>query len=321
MNRAHEKIVLPAGCGSSDRLLIHVHRATSGGRILEKAPAVILAHGLEGSEESLYMVRFAEKLLREGFHAIRMNLRGCGEGEKLATRLYDAGLSIDLHSVLEYVQKNISSKTALAGFSLSANLVLKYMGEDRAERQRQSFARGGRGRIAGRHAYPDVFIAVSPPLDLVASSFHLDAPSSFIYRKHFLSDMRARVLKQNKFSNIPMAREKLKTVKRWVDFDHLFMAPTAGFPGAQEYYETSSSARYISGIDRPGFVLHASDDPIINRKTWETIRWKNRPWITTELTRHGGHMGWLAERGSPLFPDRRWMDYRLLSFLHEWKKS
>ena len=40
----------------------------------------VLLHGLAGSADSAYIVRFARRLVRMGVRVVRMNLRGAGQG-------------------------------------------------------------------------------------------------------------------------------------------------------------------------------------------------------------------------------------------------
>ncbi len=318
-----EAAVIPTECGTGDRIFVHIHRFTGPGS--DVRPAAMLVHGMEGSTDSYYMVQLTEKLLRAGFHVLRMNLRGCGEGESLSRYLYSARLTIDLEVVLRYAREQISRHVALVGFSMGASLTLKFMGEDQAERNEQRLLKTLRRRRRARRRWEkpiraDVFVAVSPPLDLFTACEVLDSPSARVYRDRFLREARLRVSKQGKFDHIPRAIEELPLVTSWFEFDHLYVAPTMGFPGAPEYYEHCSSRRFVSGIEAPGLVLHAADDPLISMVGWKETNWASKPNIRAELTEHGGHVGWRC-RKTPGIPDRRWMDYRLLWFLTEWRDS
>ena len=312
-----EDEIIPTQDGTGDRLYIHVHRYT--GPSGHDIPAVVLVHGLEGSASSIYMVKMTKKLLHAGFHVVRMNMRGCGPGVDLARNLYNSGFTLDVETVLAYVREKLSSKIALVGFSLGANVTLKYMGEDREERNRQRALMGAppiRGKLRDRIA--DVFIAVSPPLDLHASCEVLDGPAARIYRDMFLREIRKRVLPQRKFDHIPNAHAELAHVRDWFEFDNIYIAPSAGFIGALEYHRHCASRYYVPHIETPGLVLHAHDDPLIDPIGWDETNWKAKPHLTAHLTRYGGHLGWLSRKHA-FIPDRRWMDYRLMHYLTEWR--
>ena len=315
----NETAVIPTQCDTGDRILLHIHRYA--GVAHEETPVVVLVHGLEGSSQSAYMIRITDKLLRAGFHVIRMNMRSCGGGVNLAYNLYNGGLTLDVETVLAYARDHISPHVGLLGFSLGGNITLKYMGEDRAERNRQLAVLGGktkRGKIRDRIA--EVFVAISPPLDMQSSCEKIDAPSAWLYRNMFLKDISQRVIPQGKFDHIPDAHKELPHVKTWFEFDHLYVAPSAGFLGAPEYHINSAARYYIRDVETPGLVLHSRDDPIINPVGWDETNWEAKPHITAELTEHGGHVGWRIKK-HPFIPDRSWLDYRIMSYLLEWRDS
>lgn len=314
----HRRVRIPTYCGLDDFLVLEVHYPYSGSRI--RPPAVILVHGLEGSADSPYIVTMTACLLNAGFKVVRMNLRACGSGMAWAGRLYNAGLTIDLLAAVDWTIANLSPRTALVGYSLGANMVLKLLGESNQERNRQllNFS-GKRRRKRENHAPPETFVAVSSPLDLMATCRMIDAPRARIYRALFLKDIRARILRQGKFNHLPAVRETYRRIHSWYDFDDLFMAPTAGFSGAAEYYEHCSSRRYIPRIKTPGLILHAGDDPIVSSSGYEEIAARNgKTPYRLEVTQRGGHLGWQNKRDRRL-PDRRWMDYRILSHLLAWR--
>ena len=311
----YETAVVPTLDGNGDQLLLHVHRFHD-----HDQPAVLLVHGLEGSADSHYIVKMTDKLLAAGFHVVRMNLRSCGAGRTLARTAYNCGLTIDVEAALKFMQEHVSRAIALVGFSLGSNLTVKYMGEDRSERDQQIIARKGkpiRTRIRDRIA--EVFCAISIPLDLYASCEYLDSDNCRIYRDAFMADFKKKV-ESGKFDQIAGAREEIKNVKTWFDFDHYYTAPSTGFRSSVDYYASYSSRNFVSRIDIPGLMLHARDDPLIHPGAWEETDWSGYKHLTAEITEHGGHLGWLGQK-HPFFPDRRWMDYRVLKYLLEWKDS
>ncbi len=314
----NESIILPTQDDTGDRLFLHVHRLVGHER--EKFPVVVLIHGLEGDSDSLYIIKAADKLLRAGFHVIRMNMRGCGAGRMLANNCYNAGNTIDLETVLEYASRKISPDIAVVGYSLGANVTLKYFGEDRDERNRQRSVFGARpirGKIKDRIA--STFVAASPPLDLHASCENLDAPACRTYRNMFLKEIKKRVY-ERKFDSVEHNLSELRHIDNWFSFDHLYIAPAAGFLGAIEYYMGVASRYFVHNIKQPGLILHAKDDPLINFIGWDETDWELMPHITAQLTEQGGHVGWISQK-HPFFPDRRWMDYRIVTYLSDWKDS
>ncbi|MBX7056643.1 MAG: alpha/beta fold hydrolase [Leptospirales bacterium] len=313
----NESALTPTLDDSGDCIWLDIHRFV--GPADSHKPAALLVHGLEGDSDSVYIISVTERLLRAGFHVIRMNLRSCGRGGHFARRAYNASLTVDLLAAAEYVRRTISPHLAIVGFSLGANLTLKLMGEDRTERERQLRVFGGKARLRRRTPPADVFVAASPPLDLARSCEQLDEPPCRIYRDMFLREIKERA-RRRLFIDHPDLERELREIRTMFDFDHCFTAPAGGFRSAIDYYKAGSSLNYLSGIEAPGLVLHAEDDPMINMEGWHQADWDRRPHILAELTATGGHLGWIARR-HPLLPDKRWMDYRIVEYLSAWRDA
>jgi len=309
-----EKLIIPCDDESGDRLLFYVERYHRSASV----PAVVLVHGLEGDAHSGYILILARKLLAAGFHVLRLNMRTCGDGLHIARNAYNAGLTLDLQTILVFARKFLSERVAVVGFSLGANVVLKYFGEDQEERNRQrEFLRTPPQKGAIRDRLAETFVAVSPPLDLRSSCHKIDSSTMGIYRMNFIAEMKRSILEKN--YTLPFDPEKeLPEIRTIFDMDHSFTAPMAGFRTALEYYATASARRYVEKIETPGLVLHAEDDPMISMEGWQNVNWQKVPHIQSVLTREGGHLGWYAKK-HPLFRDRRWMDYMVVNYLMEWR--
>ncbi|HBS03463.1 MAG TPA: hypothetical protein DEA96_00760 [Leptospiraceae bacterium] len=318
-------VALPSPEGSMDRILLKIHRQKA-----REAPAVILVHGMEGSSESVYIIKLTEKLLSRGFHVVRMNLRQCGDGRDMARMTYNAAMTVDLHAACIFVHENLSEKMALVGYSLGGNLTLKYMGEPGTERARQiRNLRRAQPDYLERESplrrrwkdfplrLPERWVAVSAPLDLKATQVRMDSERARIYREAFLEEFKLRVdsgVYGELARNLPAAHRRPDTFYR---FDTLYTAPAAGYLGAEHYYEVGSGGTYLSRIKTPGLLLHALDDPMIPHEPIHEIPWSQYKDIEVHFTLNGGHVGWLG-RKHPEIPDRRWMDYRIETYLLDW---
>ena len=73
-----------------------------------KAPCIILSHGLEGSKDGDKWLKFAPRLVSEGFACLRFNYRGCGtakeksDGDFIDTTL--TGRIQDFSSAIDFTQ-------------------------------------------------------------------------------------------------------------------------------------------------------------------------------------------------------------------------
>ncbi|TGL57441.1 alpha/beta fold hydrolase [Leptospira ognonensis] len=254
---------------------------------------LVLIHGMEGSSESHYMVSVGREALLRGYGVIRVNLRNCGKGLNLARTPYNAGQSEDLEQVLDYIRKKLTLNIFVSGFSLSANLVLKYFGEKRRNKA-------------------SAFTATSPPLDLKRSCDFIDSKAGLFYRTHFLNTMKEKV--QSGIYQISESMiERVMRARTFFDFDEFFTAPLSGYKNVLEYYHTCSSIYYLSNIKIPGLIIHANDDPVVPSHVWREINWNAFPAIETVLTEQGGHVGFISDP-SPDNPEGRWLPKIIMDF-------
>ena len=267
------------------------------GQDRRSCPTLLLVHGLEGSSRSQYMMGIAEKALRAGFNAVRMNLRNCGGTEALTPLLYNSGVSGDLNCVVEYLLTAESlPELHLAAYSLGANVTLKLAGEwaEKFPQQVKSAA------------------AVSPPIELGLAADRLDQPRNFIYQRHFLKALKARLRRKARLFPERYSTDDLKRVHTVREFDDLYTAPNGGYGNAKNYYHRAASLRVIENIRIPTLILTAQDDPLIPFEPFQDAKLTGNPNITLLGPRHGGHAGFIARRSNS--EDRFWAENRIVEF-------
>ncbi len=211
-------------------------------------PTLVLWHGLEGSAASAYMLTTAAKIFQRGFNVVRVNIRNCGGTEHLTPTLYHGGLTHDLRAVVvELINQDRLPRIVIAGFSLGGNLTLKLAGEWADEVPEQ---------LKG-------VVAISPSVDLLASSELLHQPRNFVYLRNFLYYLKRRiVLKQQKYPEL-YDSSALGGISSLVQFDDHYIAPAFGFADARDYYAKASALPFLSRIRVPTLIIHAQDDPFI----------------------------------------------------------
>jgi predicted alpha/beta-fold hydrolase len=260
-------------------------------------PTIVLWHGIEGSTSSVYMLAIALKAFRAGFNVVRVNLRNCGGTEHLTPTLYHGGLSGDLRAVVsELIERDGLGRLYLIGYSLGGNLVLKLAGE-----------------YAGQPP-PEVLAicAVSPSVDLSASTELINQRSNWIYHQDFLRRMRKRIyLKKRLYPDLYDISE-INFVRTIKDFDERFTARAHGFRSADDYYHQSSSIRVIDRIRIPALIIHAEDDPFIPFAPLRHPSVAANPYILLVATERGGHVAFVAAESDG--EDRFWAENRAVEF-------
>ncbi len=146
-------------------------------------PTVVVMHGLGGSLHSHYIITLMNALKLAGYTGVFMHFRGCsGEFNRLP-RAYHSGDTGDFTAVCEHVREATGKEIfAAVGFSLSGNVLLKYLGEIGAESKLQKAT------------------AVSMPFDLHASAEKLSHGGSRIYQRYLISLLKKSY--QQKFATI-----------------------------------------------------------------------------------------------------------------------
>jgi hypothetical protein len=263
-------------------------------------PTVILVHGLEGSSESQYMVGNANKMWRGGANIIRMNMRNCGDTERLSPTLYHSGLSCDVGAVLRhFIEREHLKSVALVGYSMGGNLVLKLAGELGADSPRQLHA----------------VVAVSPSIDLGPTADALHRPVNRLYERRFLRRMIKRF--RLKASLFPRAYNPrlVAGIRSLREYDERITALYSGFASADDYYFRASAARVVDRIHVPTLVIHALDDPFVLITPQTRTALGANPFITFLESEHGGHCAFLAKPGHGNGDDGYWAETTLLRFV------
>ena len=258
---------------------------------------VVLVHGLEGCSDSHYMRGIAAKAYRAGFNVIRMNQRTCGGTEHLTPTLYNSGLSQDYRAVVhELARVDGFDRIWLVGYSMGGNLVLKAAGESGSSE----------AALAG-------VIAVCPNIDPPLCVEALEQPRNWIYHRHFLVSLKARL--RRKADLIP-GKWDLKELDgiAWIsEFDDRYTAPDGGYASGADYYDRAGAHRVLDSIAVPTLIITAQDDPFIPYSMFTVPLIQRHPKIRVIAPRHGGHCGFFhwAHNGE----DPYWAENRIVDFL------
>jgi uncharacterized protein len=261
----------------------------------ERRATVVIVHGLEGSSLSQYVIGTGSKAWAAGMNVVRMNMRNCGDTDRLTPTLYHSGLSNDVGAVLRtLVEHKRLQQIAAVGYSMGGNLVLKMAGE------------WGVDAPAALKAVA----AVSPAADLGPSADAMHQPANWIYEWKFLISLMRRY--KRKAALFPEIYKRTPRFPRSIrEFDDVITARYCGFAGAQDYYTRAAAARVLDRIAVPALVIHAKDDPFIRLLPETRAKILANPKITFLETDHGGHCAFLAQ---PNGYDGRWAELQIIAF-------
>jgi predicted alpha/beta-fold hydrolase len=268
-------------------------------------PTLLLVHGLEGSSESIYMLSTALKAYRAGFNVLRLNMRTCGDTLELTQTLYNSGMSQDLRALVEeLVERDELTDVFLGGFSLGGNMSLKLAGE---------YGAGFPPELKG-------VCAISPSVELAASSATIEQRSNWVYQRRFIRSLKRRMREAARLYPERYDASELALVRTLREFDERYTAPHGGFRDAADYYARSSSLPLIPRIQIPTLIIHAEDDPFI---PFDSLRHPSvgaNPNVILLAPPHGGHVGFVSDGHTP-GEDRFWAENRLIEFCERIRKN
>jgi len=240
--------------------------------------AIVLSHGLEGDSGRHYMKGMIRAFNRRGWDGAAFNFRGCSGEPNINAVTYHSGKTEDLHAVVQHLIRTKKYKSiVIAGFSLGANLTLKYAGE------------------RGKDILPQIKCAVgiSAPCDLVSSSVEIHKPKNYIYSKRFLITLIEKMKEKEHQFPEGISRD-YSLIKTLGDFDNTFTAPLNGFKDAMDYWGRCSSRKYIADTAVPTLILNAKDDPILGPGCFPYEEAEGNSNLFLEVTEKGGHMGFIT---------------------------
>lgn len=259
-------------------------------------PRVVLFHGLEGSFYSPYAHGLLQAWKARGWLGVVMHFRGCSGEPNRMQRIYHSGETGDASFFLHWLRERYGqAPTAAVGISLGGNMLAYLMGEQ------------------GEACLLDAAVVVSAPLMLEPCSQRLEQGFSRIYQRYLLN-----LLKQNARrklmrwpGTLPVDLQQQKALNKLRAFDDAITARAHGFLDATDYYRRCSALPLLSGVTKPLLIIHAQDDPFM---TGAVI-----PDLTTlpanihyQLTKHGGHVGFVA---GTLRQPQMWLEQRIPHWL------
>ena len=249
---------------------------------------LLVLHGLEGSAKRPYITGLARNFIEHGWDVAAINLRGCSGELNRKFRSYHAGATDDLDEAVQHVlSKQQYQKMAFCGFSLGANLMLKYM--------------GGR-RITPPELKAAVMISV--PCDLHGSLKMLQEKNNYLYSQRFLRKLKRHLLSRSKKFPEEIEKAEIKGIKDLLMFDDCYTSRAHGFKDALDYYSKSSSLQFLPNLEVPTLIINAKNDGFLSKSCYPVKTARENKQIFLEMPEHGGHVGFLQNKKTTYTEER-----------------
>ena len=181
----------------------------------DDAPIVLLLHGLEGSARRGYAHETYKQLAQRDIRSFGLNFRSCSGEMNRTAHLYHAGATGDVALVMDWLNKQFPSvPKGMIGFSLGANVMLKYLGEN-------GKALDGKVKTA---------VAISPPFDMVAGAKVFSYGTGKLYSRLFLRSLKEKTRAHASLIADKIDIERVLNAQTVTEFDDALTAPLHGFP-------------------------------------------------------------------------------------------
>ncbi len=269
-------------------------------KIKANQPIVLLFHGLEGSFDSFYTKRMMNAIYQQGWVAVLMHFRGCGQKTNRKTQTYHSGQTADVSEFVQFLQQQHPNNPLFSiGFSLGGNVLAKFLGEQ------------DKIKLDGA-------IVISAPLNLSECSKTVNQGFAKIYQKYLLDKLKRSTHKKidhlDGSDPLLLDKQRLDQIKNMNEFDQLVTAPLNGFDDAEDYYQRCSGKQFLASITTPTLIIHAKDDPFMNESVIPNESELSSS-VQFELSKTGGHVGFLAG-ANPLKPEF-WLETRSVQYIQQ----
>lgn len=215
--------------------------------------------------------------------------------------LSDPLLQDDLRCALAYVS-HLAPHAPLygVGFSLGANVLAKYLGEE------------------GTATPLKAGIVIGCPWDFYEGHVYLSSSwLRLIYSRAMAKNLRTLVKRHmhilEKDDRLDLDAIFNNPHQTLYEFDTTVTRVIGGFPSTEAYYRYASANQYAPNVAVPLLSISAADDPIVSTSTVPTALASSNPFLLFCTTQHGGHLGFF----SGFFQPRRWVGKPVVEFLRE----
>ncbi|GIL67640.1 hypothetical protein Vafri_20979 [Volvox africanus] len=267
----------------------------------EDAPVLVLLPGLTGGSGDSYILHAMQSARQAGIRAVVFNSRGTADSPVLTPQFYSASYTGDTRAVIAHVGRCYPQSRALlaAGWSLGANILLRYLGEEGAATPLRAA------------------VSMCNPFNLSVSNQGLTQGFNRIYDLNLARSLQRIFTKHAllwRGMPPPFRPEDVPLASTIREFDDCITIHSFGWRTVDEYYRGSSSSLSVPHIAIPTLCIQALDDPIAPKEATPFEALSENPNCTLVTTLTGGHLGWVAGPDAPF--GAPWTDKVMFEWLN-----
>lgn len=267
-------------------------------------PGLVLLHGLEGTLNSFYISAITKTFHEIGWNVSTMMFRSCSGELNRTCRVYHMGETGDLAFVMDLLHERHPDRPFyLAGVSLGANVLLKWLGEMNSAVP--AYIRGAAG--------------VSPPFNPAAGIEQFHKEFFGLYAKKFLRTLVPKAIEKERQHPGCMDIEKVRSCTDFYVYDTEVTARLHGFEDAWDYWKRVGCGQFLAEIRVPTLLLTSRDDPFNPAHTIPAEVADASHYLHPQWTDGGGHVGFVG--GSLPWQPEYWMEDHLRRFFTAYENS
>ncbi|KAJ2780221.1 hypothetical protein H4R18_003573 [Coemansia javaensis] len=272
-------------------------------------PLVILVPGIAGTSYDYYARSFIKQVREEvpGCRVVVLHSRGCNGVSLASPKSFHGGMTEDLREFVAHISKRMPDTPLVGvGFSLGANILTKYVGEE-----------GDGCRLVAA-------AAACNPFDMDMTVDSMCVPSLKNRYLYAAALTRSLVSLFTNNENVIMAgdvalnADAIRTARNIAEFNEAYTAKVFGYASAKELNVRTSCAQFVKDVRIPMLFINALDDPMCCRRSIPVAEIERNPRLVLALTRFGGHLAFFE--GTRLAP---WLPRQLAQFVAamlEWRQ-
>lgn len=275
-------------------------------------PVVLVLHGVQTNEFFGYMKWMMKSCTDNGWIAVGMHARGYENLDRTTTpRVFDDTHTNDLRFVVNRISNRLAAGTPLflVGFSMGANIMVKYLGEEGLTGNLPE-------NVTGAASLGNPFTMNCEELNNIWSKMltacakkallqHQKKPTEIMSSKYQCITPHKSSTSHQIASNTAPQQKQNKSV---YSFENVI-----GHKPSEGLWDEASNRRNVANVSIPLLIMSADDDNISHKNTMKILNLSN-PNLIIVKTESGGHLGWhCANNNSP--DGFSWADGAVTTFI------
>ncbi|KAK8191120.1 Alpha/Beta hydrolase protein [Phyllosticta capitalensis] len=269
----------------------------------DSKPLLVTLHGLSGGSHEIYLRHVLAPLTKDlGWEACVVNARGCAMSKITTSIMYNARATWDVRQVVNWLREKFPNRPLFGiGFSLGANILTNYLGEE------------------GENCQLKAAVVCSNPWNLEVASWGLRNSwwGREVYQR-FMGNNMKKLFERHAdmlIKNPDIDAERIRSITYLYEFDRALQCPAWGYPTESAYYRDASSCDALLAIRIPLLAINAEDDPISVKEAIPYVEFEQNPYTVLCATSLGGHLSWFQSNGD------RWFAKAAAAFLDKVAKD